>query len=138
MIIIIIIIIIHKDSAAYTVSASSLTMEVEAVTHYALCWITSRGDCQTTHAIILTASTNLLHKLNSRMRSPDWHNVALFDIHLGRLLWMCCPGQASIKVQDQHTHWREKQPRDLRFRRSETSDRRGEYIWAFPSAWMPS
>ena len=29
---------IHEDSAAYTVSASSLTMEVEAVTH-ALGWI---------------------------------------------------------------------------------------------------
>ena len=45
---------IHEDSAAYTVSSSSLTMEVEAVTH-ALRWIASRGDSPTTHAIILTA-----------------------------------------------------------------------------------
>ena len=45
--------IIHEGSAAYTVSTSRLTMEVEAAT-YALCWIASRGDSQTTHAIILT------------------------------------------------------------------------------------
>ena len=39
--------IIHQNTAAYAVSASSLTMEVEAVTH-ALRWIASRGDSQTT------------------------------------------------------------------------------------------
>ena len=49
----------HEDSAAYTVSASSLTMEVEAVTHV-LRRIASRGDSQTTHAIILTDSMSLL------------------------------------------------------------------------------
>ena len=43
---------IHEDSAACMVSASSFTMEVEAVT-CALHWIASRGDSQTTHAIIL-------------------------------------------------------------------------------------
>ena len=44
---------IHEDSAAYTVSTSSFTMELEAVTR-ALHWVASRGDSQTTHAIILT------------------------------------------------------------------------------------
>ena len=44
---------IHKNSAIYTVSTSSLTKEVEAVTH-AIHWIASRGDSQTIHAIILT------------------------------------------------------------------------------------
>ena len=34
---------IKEDGAAYTVSTSSLTMEVEAVTH-SLHWIASRGD----------------------------------------------------------------------------------------------
>ena len=34
---------IKEDGAAYTVSTSSLTMEVEAVTHV-LHWIASRGD----------------------------------------------------------------------------------------------
>ena len=43
---------IHEDSAAYTVSASSLTMEVEAVTHD-FRWIASRGDSLTTHVLIL-------------------------------------------------------------------------------------
>ena len=40
---------IHEDSAVYTASASSLTMEVEAVT-YALHWIASRGDSHTENA----------------------------------------------------------------------------------------
>ena len=57
---------IHEDSAAYTVSTSSLTMEVEAVIH-ALCWIASRGDSQTTHAIILIDSMSLLQKVKNGM-----------------------------------------------------------------------
>ena len=40
---------IHEDSAAYEVLTSSLTMEMEAVTH-ALRWIASRGDSQTTQS----------------------------------------------------------------------------------------
>ena len=32
---------IHEDSAAYTVSTSSFTMEVEAVTRHTLRWIAS-------------------------------------------------------------------------------------------------
>ena len=52
---------IHEVSAAYTVSTSSLTTEVEAVTH-ALRWIASRSDSQTRHAIILTDSVSLLQK----------------------------------------------------------------------------
>ena len=50
---------INEDSAAYTVSTPSLTMEVEAVTH-ALRWTASRGDSQTTHATVLTVSMSLL------------------------------------------------------------------------------
>ena len=46
---------IHEDNAANKVSTFSLTMEVEAVTH-ALRRIASRGDNQTTYAIILTDS----------------------------------------------------------------------------------
>ena len=66
---------------------SNLTMEVEAVTH-ALRWIASRGDSQTTHAIILTDSMSLLQKVKSGMGSPDW-NVLMVDIHLSNLLWTC-------------------------------------------------
>ena len=54
--------LIHEDIAAYTVSTSSLTMEVEAVTH-AHRWIASRGDNQSTHAIFLTDSMSLLQKM---------------------------------------------------------------------------
>ena len=77
---------IHEDTASCTVSTSSLTMEVEAVTH-AIHWIASRGDSQTKHAIILTDSMSLLQqqKMKSGMRSPDW-NVSMVDIHLRKLL----------------------------------------------------
>ena len=57
---------IHEDSAPYTVSTSSLTMEVEAVTH-ALRWIASRGDSRTTHTILLRDSVSLLQKVKSGM-----------------------------------------------------------------------
>ena len=53
---------IHEDNAAYTVSTSSLTMEVEVVTH-ALRQIALKGDSQTTHAIILTDWMSLLQKV---------------------------------------------------------------------------
>ena len=85
----------HKDSAAYTVSTSSLTMEVEAVT-YALRWIASRGDSQTTHVIVLTASMSLLQKVKSGMGNPDW-NVSVVDIHLRKLLLVCCIVHAGVK-----------------------------------------
>ena len=48
-----------KDSGAHRVTNSSLTMEVEAVTH-AIQWLASQCDSQITHAIILTDSKNLL------------------------------------------------------------------------------
>ena len=53
---------IHEESAAYTVSTSTLAMEVEAITH-ALHWIASRGDSRTTRAIIVTDSMSLLQKV---------------------------------------------------------------------------
>ena len=52
---------VHKDNGAHRVTTSSLTMEVEAVTH-AIQWLVSQGDAQITHAIILTDSMNLLHR----------------------------------------------------------------------------
>ena len=89
---------INEDSAAYTVSTCSLTLELEAVTN-ALRWIASRGDIQTTHAIILINSMSLLQKVKSRMGSPDW-NVPMVDIHLPKLLWMYCLGHAGVKGND--------------------------------------
>ena len=53
---------IHEDSAAYEDTTSILTTEVKAITH-ALRWIASRGDSQTTHAIIFTDSMSLLRKV---------------------------------------------------------------------------
>ena len=49
---------VHEDSGAHRVTTSSLTMEVEAVTH-AIQWRSSQRDSQITHAIILTDSMNL-------------------------------------------------------------------------------
>ena len=44
---------VHEDSGAQRVTTSSLTIEVEAVTH-AIQWLASQSDAQITHAIILT------------------------------------------------------------------------------------
>ena len=87
---------IHEHSAPYTVSTSSLTMEVEAVTH-ALRWIATRGDSRTTHAILLRNSVSLLQKVKRVMGSPNW-NVSMVDIHLRKLLWLYCPGHAGVKA----------------------------------------
>ena len=89
---------IHDNSAAYTVSTSSLTMEVEAVTH-ALRWIASKGDSRTTHAIILTDSISLQQKVKSGTGSPD-RNVSMVNIHLRKLLWVYCSGHAGVKGID--------------------------------------
>ena len=76
----------------------SLTKEVEAVTH-ALRWTASRGYSQTTHASILTDSISLLQKVKRGMGNPDWH-VSVIDIHLRKLLWVCCPGHAGVEEND--------------------------------------
>ena len=56
---------IHSDSAAYRQNTSSLTMEVEAVTH-ALQWLATRKDGRKMHAVIITDSMNLrLQKIKS-------------------------------------------------------------------------
>ena len=89
---------VTEDSAAYTVSTSSLRMEVEAVIHV-LRWFASRDDSQATHAIILTDSMRLPQKVKIRIGSPDW-NVSMVDIHLGKLLWVYCPGRAGVKGND--------------------------------------
>ena len=86
----------HDDSAAYTISTSSLAMK--AVTH-ALCWIASRSDSQTTHAIIFSDSMSLLQKVKSEMGSPEI-NVSMVDIHLRKLLWVYCPGHAGVEGND--------------------------------------
>ena len=89
---------LHEDSAAYTVSTSSLTMELEAVTH-ALRWIASGGDSRTTHAIILTDSLSRLQKVKNGIGSPNW-SMSMVDIHLRKLLWVYCPGHAGVKGND--------------------------------------
>ena len=48
---------VHEDSGAHRVTTSSLTMEVEAVTH-AIHWLASQRHAQITHAVILTDSMN--------------------------------------------------------------------------------
>ena len=66
----------HEDSEAHRVMTSSLTMEVEAVTH-GIQWLASPRDAQITHAIIFTDSMNLLQKVESGMGCPDWHTAML-------------------------------------------------------------
>ena len=84
----------HEDSGAYRVTTSSLTFEVDTVTH-AIQWLTSQCDAQITHAIILTDSMNLLQKVESGMGCPDWH-TAMHSLRLQRLLWIYCPGHVGV------------------------------------------
>ena len=65
---------VHKDSGAYRDTASSLTMEVEAVTH-AIRWLAYQHDTHITHATILTDLMNLLQMGESGMGCPDWHTA---------------------------------------------------------------
>ena len=60
---------VHEDSGVHRVTTSSLTMEVEAVTH-AIQWLSSQRGAQVTHAVILTDSVNLLQKVQSGMGCP--------------------------------------------------------------------
>ena len=89
---------IHEDSGAYSITTSSLTMEVEAVSS-ALRWMASRTDLGDTHAIILTDSMNLLLKIQAGMGTPEWHS-AMADLQLRRLLWVYCPGHAGVRGND--------------------------------------
>ena len=83
-------------------------MEIEAVTH-ALWWIVSRGDSQTTHAVILTDSMSLLQKMKRWMESLDW-NVSMVAIHLRKLPWAYYPGHAGVKGNDWADRLVGKQP----------------------------
>ncbi|NQZ78185.1 MAG: endonuclease/exonuclease/phosphatase family protein, partial [Ekhidna sp.] len=86
---------IHEENAAYEFTTSSLTMEVEAVTH-ALQWLSSIDVSQNQNAVILTDSMNLLQKVECGMGSPDWHE-AMRSLQLKKLTWMYCPGHAGVK-----------------------------------------
>ena len=88
---------IHKGNAAYTVSKSSLTIDLEAVTH-AICWNASRGDSPT-HMPSSSRVQELATKVKSETGSPDRH-VSMFDIHLRKLLKKCCPGNTVVKGDD--------------------------------------
>ena len=85
---------VHEDSGAHIVTTSSLTMDVEAVTH-AILWLASQRDAQIPHAIILTDSMNLLQKVKSGMGCLDWH-TAIHSLRLQRLLWIYCPGHTGV------------------------------------------
>ena len=86
---------IHEDNASYRCKTSSLTMEVEAITH-ALRWLASRDDGPRTHAVILTDSMSLLQKVKAGMLNTDWLDP-LRCIRLGAITWMYCPGHAGVK-----------------------------------------
>ena len=85
---------VHKDSGSHRVTTSSLTIEVEAVTH-AIQWSASQRDSQIIYAIILTDSMNLLQKVESGTICLDWHTV-MHSLWLQRLLLIYCPGHAGV------------------------------------------
>ena len=77
-----------KDSGAFKVTTSILTMGVEAVIR-AMQWLASQSDSQITRAFIFTDSVNLLQKVKYGMGCPDWpakqSSAALISVD--RLLW---------------------------------------------------
>ena len=75
---------VHEDSGAHRVTTSSLTMEVDAVTH-TIQWLASQRDAQITHAIVRTDSMNLLQKVEYGMGCPDWH-TAMHSLRLQRIV----------------------------------------------------
>ena len=62
---------VHEDSRTNRIKTSSLTMEVEAVTH-AMQSLASQRDANITHD---TDSMNLLQKVEPGMICPDWHTA---------------------------------------------------------------
>ena len=85
---------VNEDSGAHRVTISSLTMEVEAVTHAIQC-LASQHDAHILHVIIFTDPMILLQKMESGMCCPNWH-IVLHSLWLQRLLWIYCPGQAGV------------------------------------------
>ena len=67
-------------------------MEIEAVTA-GIAWLTKRP---TSHAVIVTESQNMLHKIEKNMLRREW--VHLLDhAHVGRLTWIFCLGHAGVR-----------------------------------------
>ena len=81
---------------------SSLTMEVEAVTH-AIQWLASQRDPRITHAVILTDSMNLLQKVESGMGFPTGTQPC--TVFGYRLLWIYCPGHAGVSGMNGQINW---------------------------------
>ena len=98
---------IHEDSAAYTVSISSLTMEVEEVTH-AFRWIASRGDKP--HM----PSSSQIQRDCYEKRNENPHSECVDGRHPPsktvagvRLPWTC---RSEGKRRTEQIDWRAKQP----------------------------
>ena len=89
-------------SGAHRVTTSSLTMEVDAVTH------AIQHDTQITHSLILTDLMNFLQKVESGMGCPDWHS-AIHILWLQRLLWIYCPGHARVSGMNRQIDWQVQQ-----------------------------
>ena len=99
---------IHEDSAVYEVSTSSLTMEMEAVIH-AIRWIASRGDNQTTRAIILIDSLSLLQKVEWEAQTGMCHcqcSTSTFETSHGCTVL----DMLESKKMTEQIDWRAKQP----------------------------
>ena len=87
--------IVHEDNGTHRATTSSLTVEVEAITHV----IAFQRDAHITHAIILTDSMNQLQKEESGIGCPDWH-TAMQCLLLQRLLWTHCLVHARVCGND--------------------------------------
>ena len=94
---------LYTKSGAQGVTAPSLTMEVEAVSH-AIQWLSSQRGAQITHSIILTDLMNPLRKIESGIGCPDWH-TAMHSLRLQRFQSICCPGYAGVSGNGRTDRW---------------------------------
>ena len=62
-------------------------------------WLASKRYAQSTHAVILAESSNILQKMESGMGCVNW-NTAMHSLWLRILLWIYCPGHAGVSKNE--------------------------------------
>ena len=83
--------VIMEDCGATDLTASSMTMEIKAISE-ALRWV---GTYQVRHVIIATDSMSTLEKLKSGYLYSDWEDTIKAS-SIERVTWLFCPGHAGV------------------------------------------
>ena len=84
--------IIHEDAGAFSLTTSSMCMEINAITE-ALSWLQTQ---QFTHAVIVTDSMSTLQKIKGGQLYTSWI-TSIENSCLKKITWLFCPGHAGVK-----------------------------------------